>query len=129
MALPQSGTDLVVDKTIALEANLDFLNGVDFGKGCFVGQEVTARTKYRGLARKRLLPIRFEGAGLPVGQEIVADGRAIGETRSSRDGYGLALMRLDRLKEAEIAGHDFSVDGNPVTIIRPDWMVGLDGDN
>lgn len=122
LALPESGADLIVDKTIALEANLDFLNGVDFSKGCFVGQEVTARTKYRGLARKRLLPVTFAGGILPAGEDITADGKSVGEVRSSSNGHGLALMRLDRLAEAQDAGHPLNVGDMPVTVKFPAWL-------
>jgi folate-binding protein YgfZ len=127
-ALPDSVRDLIVDKTVALEANLDFLNGVDFSKGCFVGQEVTARTKYRGLARKRLMSIRFEGDTLPEGEEIIAGGVSVGETRSSRDGYGLALIRLDRLEQAVKDGSTPTVDGTTVAVTKPDWLTLDDSD-
>ena len=128
LALPASGADFIVDKTVALEANLDFLNGVDFSKGCFVGQEVTARTKYRGLARKRLLPMTFAGENVAVGADITADGKSIGEVRSCRDGHGLALMRLDRMADAQDAGSVLTVGDAPVTITFPNWLVVEDSE-
>ncbi len=97
LGLPASGRDLVIDKSIMLESNLDQLHAVDFTKGCFVGQELTARTRYRGLVRKRLVPVRLEGAPPADGGPITRDGKDAGDLRSHWQDRGLALIRLEAL--------------------------------
>jgi folate-binding protein YgfZ len=118
LGIPDGSRDLAIDKSILLEAGFDELNGVDWQKGCYVGQELTARTKYRGLVKRRLLPVAIGGPPPPPGTIITSDGREIGEMRSSRDRFGLALLRL----EAVIAGSAMSADGVAVTPQRPGWM-------
>ena len=95
LGVPDGSRDLVLDKSILLEAGFDELNGVDWQKGCYIGQELTARTKYRGLIKKRLLPVTIDGSAPAPGTIVTADGREAGEMRSSRDGRGLALLRLE----------------------------------
>ena len=84
--------------------NFDLLNGVDFEKGCYVGQEVVSRMQHRGTARKRVVPI--EGASdLPTGgAEISAGGKPIGQLGSVSARAGLALIRLDRAEKAKQQG-------------------------
>jgi folate-binding protein YgfZ len=96
--------DLVQEKSILLEAGFEELHGVDWQKGCYIGQELTARTKYRGLIKKRLFPVRVEGPAPEPGTIVTLDGREAGEMRSSRDGLGLALLRLDAVE----AGRPFT---------------------
>lgn len=109
LGLPDGTKDMVVEKTILLEANFDVLNGVDWDKGCYMGQELTARTKYRGLIKKRLMPVAVAGAAPAPGTPLMLDGKEAGEMRSSRDGLGLALVRLDRV-----------VDGGPALKLEAD---------
>jgi folate-binding protein YgfZ len=118
LGIPDGSRDLVLDKSILLEAGFDELNGVDWQKGCYVGQELTARTKYRGLIKKRLFPVHIEGPAPPPGTIVTSDGRDAGEIRSSRDGQGLALLRLDAVAE----GRRLSADGATLLPLRPDWM-------
>jgi folate-binding protein YgfZ len=92
--------DLEPEKSILLESNFEELNGVDFNKGCYVGQELTARTKYRGLVKKKLVPVEVSGAAPEPGSQILRDGKDAGTMRSARDGHGLALLRLDALDTA-----------------------------
>ncbi|TAN54751.1 MAG: folate-binding protein [Rhodospirillales bacterium] len=101
LALPDGSRDLVPEKAILLEAGFDELNGVDWKKGCYLGQELTARTKYRGLVRKRLLPVRYEGAPPPPGAEIRQGAAEAGEMRSGIDGLGVAKIRLEALGKPE----------------------------
>ncbi|MDP6566508.1 MAG: folate-binding protein [Alphaproteobacteria bacterium] len=119
LALPDGSRDLAVDKALLLESNFEALNGVDFDKGCFVGQELTARTKYRGLVRKRLLPVRVDGPMPAPDTPLLADGKEVGVMRSGRDGRGLALLRLERLAD----GGAGPLTGGQATLtpIRPDW--------
>src|SRR5439155_14031877 len=94
LGVPDGSRNLVPEKSILLESGFDELNGVDWQKGCFIGQELTARTKYRGLIKKRLMPVDIEGPEPEPGTIVTADGRDVGEMRSSRDGLGLALLRI-----------------------------------
>ncbi len=100
-----------------IEANFDLLNGIDFKKGCFVGQETTSRMKRRGEVKNRMLPLWYEGVPLPLGAEILSGVRRVGEVTSSEKGRAMAMIRLDR-----ISG-DFTVDGRPVEILQPDWIT------
>lgn len=93
--------DLEPEKSILLESNFEELNGVDFNKGCYVGQELTARTKYRGLVKKKLVPVEVSGTAPEPGTQILLDGKDAGTMRSARDGHGLALLRLDALDAAK----------------------------
>src|SRR5271168_633527 len=101
LGIPDGSRDLVPEKSILLESGFDELNGVDWQKGCYIGQELTARTKYRGLIKKRLMPVRIEGPPPTSGAVVTADGRDAGEMRSSRDGVGLALLRIEPVREGK----------------------------
>lgn len=105
------------DAAYPLEADFDLLNGVDFRKGCFVGQETTSRMKRRGSIKSRMLPIRFEGAPPAEGAEILAGTLRAGEVLSGADGRAMALVRLDRIEGASL-----TVDGRPCQVVRPAWM-------
>jgi folate-binding protein YgfZ len=118
LGIPDGSRDLVVEKSILLETGFDELNGVDWQKGCYIGQELTARTKYRGLIKKRLFPVRIEGPTPMPGTMVTSEGRDAGEMRSARDGQGLALLRLDAVGQ----GQRLSADAATLTSLRPDWM-------
>jgi folate-binding protein YgfZ len=118
LGIPDGSRDLVPDKSILLEAGFDELHGVDWQKGCYVGQELTARTKYRGLIKKRLFPVHIDGPAPLPGTMVTAEGRDAGEVRSSRDGQGLALLRLDAVGE----GRTLMADAATLVPVRPDWM-------
>lgn len=121
LGLPDGSKDMVIEKTVLLEANFDRLNGVDWNKGCYMGQELTARTKYRGLVKRRLMPVTIEGEAPPPGTILTHDGKEAGEMRSARNGRGIAMIRLDRLEEA---GPDLTLtaDGASITLRQADWM-------
>jgi tRNA-modifying protein YgfZ len=93
--------DLLVDKSFLMESGFDELAGIDWRKGCYVGQEVTARTKYRGLVRRRLTPVALDGGALAEDGRVTRNGRDVGELRSHRDGVGLAMLKLEALDGAE----------------------------
>ena len=118
LGVPDGSRDLMVEKSILLESGFDELNGVDWAKGCYIGQELTARTKYRGLIKKRLFPVRIDGAAPAPGTILSLDGKEAGEMRSSRDGVGLALLRLDAAAEEQ----SLSAGATMLTPIRPAWM-------
>ncbi len=96
LGLPDGRRDMVPDKSVLLECGFDELGGVDWKKGCWMGQELTARTKYRGLIKKRLLPVEIDGPAPAAGTVLQREGQEIGEMRSANSGRGLALIRLDR---------------------------------
>lgn len=126
LGLPDGSRDLAVEKTVLLEAGFEELGGVDFDKGCYMGQELTARTKYRGLVKRRLLPIRIAGPLPAPGTEITLDGQEAGEVRSVvPDGpdhaTGLAMIRLNRLDEAFKAGLPLMAGEATVIASPPAW--------
>jgi folate-binding protein YgfZ len=120
--VPDGSRDLPVEKATLLESGFDELHGIDFKKGCFVGQELTARMKYRGLVRKRLMPVAFEGAPPEPGTIIRLDGRDAGEMRSSADGIGLALLRLEQVTNAASEGTPLLAGETPLVPRKPDWV-------
>src|SRR5215471_4262956 len=123
LGIPDGSRDLVIEKSILLESGFDELNGVDWQKGCYVGQELTARTKYRGLVKRRLLPVQINGSPPAPGTIVTAEGREVGEMRSSCGGLGLALLRL----EPVLGGERLSAGDTAVIPERPEWMR-LDAD-
>jgi folate-binding protein YgfZ len=100
LGIPDGSRDLPIAKALLLEAGFDELNGIDWNKGCYVGQELTARTRYRALIKKRLMPVQVTGPMPPPGSPIMLGEEDVGEVRSGRDGVALALLRLDALREA-----------------------------
>ena len=121
LALPDGGKDLVVDKSLMLESNFEALHGVDFDKGCFVGQELTARTKYRALVRKRLLPVQIDGPLPDPDTPLMAGEREVGNMRSARNDRGLALVRLDRLAAAGGMAPGLRAGAATVALELPAW--------
>ncbi|WP_297696253.1 folate-binding protein YgfZ [Phenylobacterium sp.] len=109
--------DWGVERTYPIEADFDLLNGIDFQKGCFVGQETTSRMKRRGQVKNRMLPIAFEGRPPAFGTEVMAGERRAGEVLTGREGRAMALLRLDRIEGAAL-----SVDGRSVKVERPPWL-------
>ncbi len=119
LGVPDPARDAQADKTFPIEANFDLLNGIDFRKGCFVGQETTSRMKRRGQIKNRMLPIAFEGPAPEPGAELLAGTLRAGDVLTGREGRAMALVRLDRIE-----GQDLTVDGRPVTVHRPHWFEG-----
>lgn len=106
IGVPKGGVDFAYGDTFPHEANMDLLNGVDFKKGCYVGQEVVSRVEHRGGARKRIAHVEFEGVGPSPGAPIRAGEHEIGVMGSSTWGIGLAMLRLDRVEDAKARGED-----------------------
>lgn len=125
LGVPESSVELIPEKSILLESGFDELHGVDWQKGCYIGQELTARTKYRGLVRKRLLPVAITGTPPVPGTAIMAGDKEVGEMRShAADGsVGIAMLRLEAL-EALRSGGSLSLRAGEATIspTLPDWV-------
>ncbi|HEX8233804.1 MAG TPA: folate-binding protein [Caulobacteraceae bacterium] len=117
LGVPDPARDCLPDKTYPIEANFDLLHGIDFKKGCFVGQETASRMKRRGQIKTRMLPIRFDGPPPPFGAEVLAGELRAGEVLSGRDGAAIALLRLDRIEGAEL-----TAEGRPLRAWRPEWL-------
>ena len=113
------GADFGSDAIFALDSGLDELNAIAFDKGCYVGQELTARMKHRGTARKRLLVVTADGLLPPAGSEISDGAAVLGEIVSSYGTVGFALARLDRLSDAK---GTLTAAGIPVSLRRQDWL-------
>jgi folate-binding protein YgfZ len=112
------GTEIGQERCYPLEANFEALHGVDFRKGCYVGQELTARMKHRGGLRKRVLPVMGAGDLPPAGIAVEA-GKEVGTLIAAAGELGLALLRLDRLDEA---GETLKTGGIPLTVSWPSWL-------
>jgi folate-binding protein YgfZ len=123
LGVPDGSRDLVVEKSTLLESGFEELNGVDFAKGCFVGQELTARMKYRGLVRKRLMPVTFTGAPPPPGTVIRLGAREAGEMRSGIDGRGLALLRLEQVEKARAESAPLMAGDTEILPGAPAWAT------
>ena len=116
LGVPDPTTDTLLDKTYPIEADFDLLNGIDFHKGCFIGQETTSRMKRRGTIKNRMMAIAFDGPAPERGAEVLNGELRAGEVMTGADGRAIALMRLDRLEG------DLSVDGRAVTVEKPGWI-------
>jgi folate-binding protein YgfZ len=119
LGLPDGSRDMEVEKAILLENGFDELGGVDWDKGCYMGQELTARTKYRALIKKRLLPVRIDGPTPPPDTPILTNGKEVGRLRSSAKGQALALLRLEALNgdAPELVAGEAKLSPQ-----RPDWL-------
>ena len=116
LGLPDGTRDCEPEKTVLLEAGFDELGGISWTKGCYMGQELTARTRYRGLLKRRLVPVTSEAALPPPGTVLQHEGREVGVMRSSADELGLAVLRLDHLHGT------LEFEGRTLQARVPDWM-------
>jgi folate-binding protein YgfZ len=98
LGLPDGSRDMAAEQSVLLEAGFDELRGISWTKGCYMGQELTARTRYRGLLKRRLVPVAVDGPLPPRGAPVLsANGAEVGEMRSGRGALGMALLRLEAL--------------------------------
>jgi tRNA-modifying protein YgfZ len=122
LGVPEGGKDFAFGEAFPHEALMDQLNGVDFQKGCYVGQEVVSRMQHRGTARTRMMQVvLIEELNVELPLPILAGGKTMGELRAVSDLHGLALVRIDRVSEAMQAGHDLTVEGKIIHIKKPDF--------
>jgi len=117
LGLPDGSRDLMPEKAILLENGFDELHGVDWDKGCFLGQELTARTHYRGLVKKRLMPVTVDGPLPAPGTPVMQGDKQAGEMRSGVDGIALALLRLDAIEAAT----PLTANAATLTPNKPTW--------
>jgi tRNA-modifying protein YgfZ len=120
LGLPDGSRDLEAEKTILLEAGFDELNGLSWTKGCYMGQELTARTKYRGLVKRRLTPVSVTGSLPPPGTPVYRDSADVGTMRSGRDQSGLAVLRMEALRDTLTCGGATLVPRVPVWMTLPE---------
>jgi folate-binding protein YgfZ len=118
--VPRGGVDFAYGDAFPHESNMDRLYGVNFDKGCYVGQEVVARMQHRGTARTRIVGVVLDGEAPAPGSEIRAADRPIGTMGSSAAGRGLALIRTDRATDAMDAEAAFLAGGAPIHFADPD---------
>jgi folate-binding protein YgfZ len=121
LGVPRGGLDFIYGDTFSHEADMDQLNGVDFGKGCYVGQEVVSRVEHRASARSRVVPIVYDEFAPSSGLPVMAGDRQIGTLGSTAKGHGLALMRLDRIRDALAAGATIEAGGIAIRAVKPAW--------
>ncbi len=117
LGVPDPARDCPPETTYPIEANFDLLNGIDFQKGCFVGQETTSRMKRRGIIKSRMVGLSYEGAAPAFGAEILAGDLRAGEVRTAHGGRAITLVRLDRLGSAKL-----TVGGHGVDVYWPGYL-------
>ena len=121
LGVPRGGLDFVYGDAFPHETDMDQLNGVDFEKGCYVGQEVVSRMEHRGTARNRVVPLAYDGYSPDAGTGVTAADKPLGTFGSSAGGRALALLRLDRAADALAAGNPLSAGGATLRLVKPDW--------
>ena len=122
LGVPRGGNDFNYGDTFPHEADMDQLAGVDFDKGCYIGQEVVSRVEHRASARNRVVPIAFELAPIP-GLPVTAGDKTLGMVGSSSNGRGLALLRLDRVADALAAATPLTAGGVTIALVKPAWAT------
>ena len=121
LGIPEGGVDFAFGEPFPHDTDMDQLAGVDFGKGCYIGQEVVSRMEHRGTARRRFVIARATGALPAAGIEVTAGGKSLGTLGSSAGDAALALLRLDRAKEAVDAGTPIMTGDATLTLSLPGW--------
>jgi tRNA-modifying protein YgfZ len=121
LGVPRGGNDFNYGDTFPHEADMDQLAGVDFDKGCYIGQEVVSRVEHRASARNRVVPITFDDFGPLPGLPVTAGEKTIGMVGSSANGRGLALLRLDRVADAITAATPLVSGGITIRLAKPGW--------
>jgi tRNA-modifying protein YgfZ len=122
LGIPRGGLDFSYGDAFPHETDMDQLGGVDFEKGCYVGQEVVSRMEHRGTARTRAVPVRYDGAAPQPGSLIVAGERQLGSIGSAAAGKAIALLRLDRAADALAHGETLMAGTTPIHLVKPVWM-------
>ncbi|MGI8524767.1 MAG: YgfZ/GcvT domain-containing protein [Pseudolabrys sp.] len=121
LGIPRGGLDFSYGGTFPHEADMDQLAGVDFDKGCYVGQEVVSRVEHRASARKRVVPISYAEFAPISGLQILAGEKEVGSLHSTANRRGLAMVRLDRAADAIAAGTPLTSGGIEIKLVKPSW--------
>src|SRR5215216_1739861 len=121
LGVPRGGLDFLYNDAFPHEAEMDQLGGIDFEKGCYVGQEVVSRMEHRGTARNRVVPVAYDAFAPEAGTPVVAGERPVGTMGSSAQGRGLAMLRLDRVADAIAAGTALVAGGVEIRPVKPTW--------
>jgi folate-binding protein YgfZ len=121
LGVPRGGVDFAYGDAFPHETDMDQLAGVDFAKGCYVGQEVVSRMEHRGSARTRIVSASYEGYPPESGTPVLAGEKSIGTFGSSSGGHALAMVRTDRVTDAVAAGAQIISGGVPLRLIKPGW--------
>lgn len=116
LGVPRGGVDFIYGDVFPHDADLDKLGGVDFKKGCFVGQEVVSRVEHRGTARNRIVPVEFDAHAAEDGSPVMAGDKTVGTMGSSAGNLGLAMLRVDRVADAMAAGVPLLAGGVPMRL-------------
>lgn len=119
--VPDGSRDIIIEKSFPLEVGFDELHAIDYDKGCYIGQELTARTHHRGKIRKRLFRVDIEGPLPAPGTPVHHGEQEIGQMRSGLDGIGLALLRIEQVEAAAKAGEALSAGDARLTPVKPGW--------
>ena len=120
LGVPRGGLDFMYGDAFPHETNMDRLAGVDFDKGCYVGQEVVSRMQHRGTARTRSVKVLLEGPSPEAGATILAGDKPVGTIGSTAQGKGIALVRIDRVADALDAGQPLTAGGLGVRLAEPE---------
>ncbi len=123
LGIPEGGIDFAYGDAFPHDTDMDQLAGVDFGKGCYIGQEVVSRMEHRGTARRRFVIARAADPLPATGTEVTAGGKPIGTLGSSAGETALALVRLDRAKEASDAGTPITAGDVALSLSLPGWAT------
>jgi folate-binding protein YgfZ len=123
LGVPRGGQDFAYGDTFPHEADMDQLGGVDFDKGCYVGQEVVSRVEHRGTARSRVVPVAYDDYAPSTGLPVMAGEKQAGMFGSSAKGRGLALLRLDRVADALASGEPLTCGGIAIRPVKPAWAT------
>jgi hypothetical protein len=121
LGVPRGGLDFMYNDAFPHEADMDQLAGVDFDKGCYVGQEVVSRMQHRGGARNRIVGVTYDAFSPEAGEPVLAGDKPLGTMGSAVGGHGVAMLRLDRLADALTAGTPIAAGGVTLTPVKPAW--------
>jgi tRNA-modifying protein YgfZ len=121
LGVPRGGLDFIYGDAFPHETDMDQFGGVDFDKGCFVGQEVVSRIEHRRIARTRVVPVTFDGFAPEPGTPVSAGDKTVGTLGSAAQGRGLAMLRLDRTADALAAGERLTAGGVEMRLVKPAW--------
>ena len=121
LGVPRGGNDFIYGDTFPHEADMDQLAGVDFDKGCYVGQEVVSRVEHRASARSRVVPVAYDDFAPVSGLPVMAGDKQVGTLGSTAKGRGLALLRLDRIADALASATPLNCGGIAIRVVKPDW--------